>query len=69
MTAKTQGYLLEFIADNGYDANVYYECGHAERAQILAAFSSAEVKDRTDCPVSWQEYTRQCHDNNLFAAI
>jgi hypothetical protein len=66
---KNQGYLLEFIANNGYDSNVYYECGKEERDQIMRAFSSKEVRDRTDCQVSWEEYTKQCHDANLFDAI
>lgn len=66
---KNQNYLVEFIANNGYDANVYYECGKSEFNQIMSGFSASEVKDRTNCEISWEEYTRQCHDNNLFDAI
>ena len=69
MKAKNQGYLLEFIANNGYDSNVYYECGYNEYKTILANFTSKEVKDRTNCQVSWQEYTEYCHNENLYAAI
>ena len=69
MATKNQGYLLEFIANNGYDSNVYYECGYSEYKTILANFTSKEVKDRTNCAVSWQEYSEYCHNENLYAAI
>lgn len=66
---KNQGYLLEFIANNGYDANVYYECGYTEYKTILANFTAQEVKDRSGCEVSWQEYTEYYHNENLCAAL
>lgn len=66
---KNQNYLLEFIADNGYGENVYYECGYAEYKTILSNFTDEEVKDRTNCEVSWQEYTTYCHNENLYATL
>ena len=69
MNTKNQGYLVEFIANNGYDSNVYYECGYTEYKTILANFTSKEVKDRTNCQVSWEEYAEQQHSENLFAAV
>lgn len=35
MNTKNQGYLIEFIANNGYDSNIYYECGYNEYKAIL----------------------------------
>ncbi len=61
-------YLIEFICKES-GSNTYYECGYKEYKKILVEFSSDEVKDRTNCEVSWQEHSSQCHEYNLTASI
>lgn len=63
-----QGYLLEFICTES-GCNTYYECGYQEYKTILHSTPHNEVKDRTDCPISWQEYGEQVHSFQLQSAL
>lgn len=65
MTNKLD-YLLEIYLIDA-DEWVYYACNYEEYKQALAETPANQIKDRTNCGVSWFEYNHNFQQESMLS--